>query len=171
MKRTDMHLTDEIFEAAFNTSAAHLRGTRPDLAVETQLASEFFAPLLRGFPQVDPPEGLLGAIEAEIDSLDSHPTQSLRADEGTWEQRCDKVWKKVLAVDELSGRTTYLLRCLPGASIKPHLHERAEHIFIIEGELWMNGKQYLAGDAQISSAQSEHTELSMPNGCLVLVSA
>ncbi len=166
-----MHLTDEIFEAAFNTSATHLPGTRPDLAVDTQLAAEFFAPLLRSFPEVDPPEGLLGAIEAEIDDLDSQPIQSLRADEGTWEQRSDKVWKKVLAVDAATGRSTYLLRCLPGASIKPHLHERSEHVFIIEGELWMNGKQYLAGDAQISMAHSEHTELSMPNGCLVLVSA
>ncbi len=164
-----MHLTDEIFEAAFKTSDTHLPGTRPDLAADADAMAEQFAPLLNSFPEADPPEGLLGAIEAELDGLDAQPTQSLRADEGEWVQRSDKVWKKVLAVDEMSGRSTYLLRCLPGASIKPHLHERTEHIFIVEGELWMNGKQFLAGDAQISVPHSEHTELTMPNGCLVLV--
>ncbi|KMW59401.1 hypothetical protein AIOL_004383 [Candidatus Rhodobacter oscarellae] len=165
-----MHLGTEIFEAAFKTSDTHLPGTRPDLAADTQLMAEQFAPLLKSFPEAEPPKGLFDAIEAELDGLEAEPTQSLRADEGEWVQRSDKVWKKVLATDEVSGRSTYLLRCLPGASIKPHLHERAEHIFVVEGELWMNGKQFLAGDAQISPPLSEHAEITMPNGCLVLVS-
>ena len=148
-----------------------LPGTRPDLAAETAALARHLDPVLANLPEAEPPEGLFDAIAAEIDDLPSAPVQTVRAHEGVWEQRTDKIWKKVLAEDPETGRTMYLLRCLPGASVKPHVHTRAEHLFIIEGEFWIDGKLYSAGDAQVSLAGTEHAEITMPGGCLVLVSA
>lgn len=170
MKKQDTPFAEEIFDAAFDVSDSRLPGTRPDLAAETEALAEQFAPLLRSFPEAEPDPGLFAAIEAEIDGIETAPSSDMRAGGGEWVQRTDKVWKKLLAEDPASGRSTYLLRCLPGATIKPHLHERAEHIFVIEGELWVGGKLFSAGDAQISLANSVHAEITMPAGCLVLVS-
>ena len=148
-----------------------LPGTRPDLADDAESLAQHMEPLLDSLPEVDPPEGLFDAIEAEIDGLEDAAVKTIRADEGEWIDCGDKVWMKVLAHEEDTGRKTFLLRCLPGARIKAHPHDRAEHLFIIEGELWMNNVLYRAGDAQIAMPGSAHAEVTMPSGCLVLVSA
>ncbi|MEO0863522.1 MAG: cupin domain-containing protein, partial [Pseudomonadota bacterium] len=166
---------------------ATLPGTRPDLATGTARATDVLqrwrphpqdrgasragSPLLSRLPEAAPPDGLFDAIEAELNAEDTAPFRSVRAEDGEWEQRSEKVWKKLLAEETQSGRTMYLLRCLPGAAIKPHIHERAEHLFILEGELWIDGKLYSAGDAQVATPGSVHPEITMPAGCLVLVSA
>lgn len=171
MKKTDAKHSAEVLSAALGGLDATLPGTRPDLADEATAFADHLAPLLARLPEAEPPDGLFDAIEAELDAQDDMPFQAVRAQEGVWEQRTDKVWKKVLAHEEETGRTMYLLRCLPGASIKPHIHERAEHLFIIEGEFWIGDKLYSAGDAQVAKPGSVHPEISIPAGCLVLISA
>ncbi len=171
MKKTDATYPAEVLNALLGGLDATLPGTRPDLADEATAFAEHLSPLLAMLPEAAPPDDLFDAIEQELDGLDDAPFQSVRAGEGVWEQRTDKVWKKVLARETQSGRAMYLLRCLPGAKIKPHLHERAEHLFILEGELWIEGKLYSAGDAQVAMPGSVHPEITMPAGCLVLVSA
>ncbi len=171
MKKTDATHSAEVLDALLGGLETNLPGTRPDLADEATVFGAHLSPLLSRLPEAEPPEGLFDAIEAELDGQGTAPFQSVRAEEGVWEQRTDKVWKKVLAEETRSGRTMYLLRCLPGASIKPHIHERAEHLFILEGELWIDGKLYSAGDAQVAKPGSVHPEITMPAGCLVLVSA
>lgn len=163
----------EVIEAALGglDTRAALPGTRPDLMEEVDALKKMLSPLLQTLPQAEPPADLFDAIEAEIDDLPQDQTQAIYAGDGDWEQRSDKIWKKILGEDPETGRTMYLLRCLPGAQIKQHPHHRAEHLFIIEGELWMDGKLFKAGDAQTSSPGSEHKVIDMPNGCLVLVSA
>ncbi len=146
-------------------------GTMPQFGGETDELLTQMAPVAQSLPGAEPPDDLFAAIEAELDAEPLQPTQVQRADEGTWEQRSEFVWKKILTQDPDTGRCMYLLRCLPGARIKPHVHDRAEHLFIIEGEFWMNDKLYTAGDAQCSLPGTEHHEITMPNGCLVLVSA
>ena len=146
-------------------------GTTPQLGNDADEMLEQLAPLMQAVPEATPPDDLFATIEAELDAEAKAPTQVQRADEGEWIQRTELVWKKVLTKDAATGRTMYLLRCLPGARIKPHVHDRSEHLFIIEGEFWMDGKLYTAGDAQCSLPGTEHHEITMPNGCLVLVCA
>ena len=173
MKKPDATLPDEVLDALLDGTdlIRSIPGTRPDLVEEAAAINAHLDPLLGCLPQADPPEGLFDAIEAEIDGQPTAPLSTLRAEDGVWEQRNEKVWKKVLSVDPDSGRSMYLLRCLPGASIKPHMHERSEQIFIIEGELWVDDKLYSAGDSQFALAGTEHAEIKMPGGCLVLVCA
>lgn len=169
MKRKDMHLTHDEFESAFGVSG-ELPGTRPDLQAQRAALEELFAPLLGQFPAAEPDASLFDAIEAEIDGIETAPVRDVRAEAGEWAQVSDKVWKKTLSWDPETKRSTFLLRCLPGAVIQPHLHKREELIFVIEGELWVDGKLFSPGDAQISVPESLHSEISMPAGCLVLVS-
>ena len=171
MKKTDAAHSADVLSALLGGLDMSLPGTRPDLADETTAFAEHLSPLLSRLPEADPPKGLFDAIEAELDGADTAPFQSVRAEEGIWEQRTEKVWKKVLAEDTQSGRSMYLLRCLPGASIQPHVHERAEHLYVLEGELWIDGKLYSAGDAQVANPGSVHPTITMPAGCLVLISA
>ena len=171
MKKTDTYRPDAVLDAVLGGLGTTLPGTRPDLAQESAALAEHLSPLLARMPEATPPKGLFDAIEAELDAQDAAPFQTVRAEDGVWVQRTEKVWKKVLADEPETGRSMYLLRCLPGASIKPHIHERAEHLFIIEGELWIDGKLFSAGDAQIAMPGSAHPEITMPAGCLVLVSA
>lgn len=171
MKKTDATHPAEVLGALLNGLDASLPGTRPDLADEVTTLSEHLSPLLGRLPEADPPKGLFDAIEAELDAQDTAPFQTVRAEDGEWVQRTEKVWKKILADEPDTGRSMYLLRCLPGAAIRPHVHERAEHLFILEGELWIDGKLYSAGDAQVAMPGSAHPEITMPAGCLVLISA
>ena len=131
MKKSDATHSADVLSALLGGLDTCLPGTRPDLADETTTFAQHLAPLLSRLPEAAPPEGLFDAIEAELDGEAEAPFQSVRAEEGVWVQRTDKVWKKVLAQDTETGRSMYLLRCLPGASIKPHIHERAEHLFIL----------------------------------------
>ncbi len=173
MKKSVPQQPMDAFEALLGgvESRPTIPGTRPDLDADVLALSEHLAPVLGQLPEAEPPADLFAAIEAEIDGKADAPMHTLRAEEGTWEQRSEKVWKKVLAHDADTGRSMYLLRCLPGASIKPHVHERSEHLFILEGEFWIGDKLYSAGDAQVSLPHSEHGEITMPGGCLVLISA
>lgn len=172
MKKTSAIGFDAI-EAALGglDSRAPVPGTRPDLLDEVTELKGLLTPLLQHLPKEEPPADLFDAIEAEIEGTPQNQTQAIYAGDVAWEQRSEKIWKKILGVDPETGRTMYLLRCLPGAQIEQHPHQRAEHLFIIEGELWMGGKLFKAGDAQTSSPGSEHTVIDMPSGCLVLVSA
>ena len=157
--------------ALFGSDAkTQLPGTRPDLATEMDAVNRQLAPLLDLTPEAEPPADLFSAIEAELDGAGASPMQTIRAEEGAWIRRSDKVWKKIIGEDRDTGRQTYLLRCLPGAVIPSHPHDRAEHLIVLEGELWIADKLYSAGDAQVCQPGSAHGDISMPTGCLVLVS-
>lgn len=144
-------------------------GSFPDLNPTAAGFDEVLPPLLQTLPEVDPPKDLFAAIEAELDADPSSGIKTQRADEGKWVQRSEKIWKKTLSEDPATGRGMYLLRCLPGAVLGAHEHHQTEHIFVIEGDFWMDGKLYGAGDSQISAPGTVHSASTTPNGCLYLV--
>ena len=146
-------------------------GTRPDRDDQIRAEDEMLVGLATLAPLAAPPEGLIAAIEAEIDALPSMPIETLRADEGEWKRLTRKIWKKVLSEDSQTGRSMYLLRCKPGAMIPRHKHRREEHMYIIEGETWIGGSLLKAGDFQVAQASSVHPASRTTTGCLVLVYA
>lgn len=169
MKKNDQQMIEDVLSSALGHPDANVPGTRPDLADAAQAMAEQLAPMLLGLPEAEPPQDLFAGIEAELDALEGAAIQSVRSDEGTWDQVGDKIWRKVMARDEASGRLTFFLRCEAGAVIPGHFHKRAEHFVIVEGELWIDGKLHRAGDAQVAMPESIHPDLSSPTGCLVLV--
>jgi hypothetical protein len=149
--------------------SAGLPGTRPDIADAIDGDEVVLAALAALAPPADPPEALLGAIEADIDALPSRQVTTQRADEGEWIRQADKVWKKVLAVDPASGLSIYLLRCEPGAVLPAHIRARDEHIFMLQGEYLIGDLLVRAGDSQYSRAGTQNVEIRSETGCLVMV--
>jgi anti-sigma factor ChrR (cupin superfamily) len=146
-----------------------LPGTRPDRAAAPEVEALATA-LFDLAPPVEPPAGLLAAIEAEIDAAPAGH-RILRADEGGWTRWLDKIWRKDLASEAGAGPSIYLLRCEPGAVLPPHGHDRDEHVFVLEGAFVVDEVVVRAGDYQFAAADSAHAEHRSPEGCLVLVCA
>jgi anti-sigma factor ChrR (cupin superfamily) len=167
----DLLELEERLGASDPTDRAAIPGTRPDHADRIREEDEVLAGLASLAPLVDPPKGLFDAIEAEIDAMPATPIETLKADEGEWAKITGKIWKKVLSKDTETGRSMYLLRCKPGALIPTHKHRRDEHVFVIEGELWVGRSLLKAGDFQLSKAGSRHPTIRTATGCLVLVHA
>lgn len=143
-------------------------GTRPgveDVGGANDLALGAIAALV---PPAAAPEGLLDAIEQEIDAPPMD-IEIVRARDGGWTQRSDGIWRKELHQDPATAVTMFLLRCAPGAVIEAHLHERDEFVFMLEGEYRSEDGVVRAGDTQVSRAGSFHRAAVTPNGCLLLV--
>ena len=53
---------------------------------------------------------------------------------------------KVLATDAVRDRVSMLVRLAPGASYPPHTHAGVEELYLLDGELWIDGRKLVAGD-------------------------
>jgi len=146
-----------------------LPGSEPE---EEFMADEHASASLSLLAQpVDPPDDLLASIEAEIDEGSTSQSDTRRSSEGEWIKRTDLVWQKILHSDPNTGHKIYYLRCKPGAVIAPHQHKRDEHALVLEGSFNILGTTIQAGDSHFSRAGSMHSEITSPNGCLILVHA
>ena len=85
---------------------AEVPGTRPDRADQISADDELLVGLAALAPLAEPPQGLLAAIDAEIDALPSMPIETLRADEGKWIKLTDKIWQKILSSNSQTGQKT-----------------------------------------------------------------
>ncbi len=132
-------------------------------------ADDALSTLALAVEPAEPPEDLLTAIEARLDAESRRPSTTRRAEEGQWVKSRDGVWKKTLYERADTGQRIYYVRCEPGAKILPHLHERDEHVLVLEGSFEIEGIELLAGDTQFSPAGSHHAEITSPKGCLLVV--
>lgn len=167
-KEMDRDDLDAVFSGQKGAPGS-IPGTHPDEAPSDDL--DALTRLAALAPPVAPPDGLFGRIEAEIDALETAPVQTVRADEGAWQQRTDKIWMKVLSHDPETGKAIYLLRCAPGAVIPEHVHKGSEFAYVLEGEYRMGDTVVKAGDSQIAIPGSLHPPLESPGGCLILLHA
>ncbi len=166
---TDLPGIEDRLGALAPAERAEVPGTRPDRANQVRAEDELLAGLATLAPAADPPEGLFAAIEAGIDASAPIQIETLRADEGEWDQLSDKIWKKILFSDSRTGESMYLLRCAAGAVLPSHKHDHDEHIFVIEGEFWVGDLLVKAGDFHMARAGTTHAEHRSQTGCLVLM--
>lgn len=78
---------------------------------------------------------------------------------------------RALRVDEASGRITLLARLAPGAVYPAHRHRGVEEIYLVEGELTINGVVMRAGDYCSAEADSLHDGIRTAGGCVFIVTA
>jgi putative transcriptional regulator len=69
----------------------------------------------------------------------------------------------------LNGRTARLLRSRPGVTFPPHRHQGPEIVYVLEGNLVINGKSVAAGDFCISDPGFVDRDLRTEEGCTLLV--
>jgi hypothetical protein len=85
-------------------------------------------------------------------------------DGNPWQQAWEGVEKRTLW-DERS----YLFRCIPGAHIPAHRHTCEERLVVLDGEILIGTRKYVAGDCDVSPCDSPHADAWVETPCLVLI--
>jgi len=68
-----------------------------------------------------------------------------------------------------SGRSTYLLRMQPGASLPAHFHHDAEQCLVLKGDIGWGDLVYEEGDFIVMGKGTKHPEIRTINGNLLLL--
>lgn len=150
---------------------AHLEGCevcRAEAAAFTEIAADL---ALTAPPRPPSPrlrERLLDATRApQTADAAAPPFAYTLANEGTWHELMPGVFRKHLGGP--SGSPGFLFRIEPGAAIVPHTHAKAEHCFVVEGEVDIAGRHLRAGDYSCAMPGSTHTETRSVGGCVLLI--
>lgn len=94
----------------------------------------------------------------------------VRAGEGAWEVGDAPGWRfKRLAEDPVARRLTALLRMDAGARYPAHRHADTEELFVIDGDLVVDGHVLTSGDYCAALADSEHRSSHSERGCTFFV--
>lgn len=155
---------------ALESGSGTLPGSMPGAELLDNAAGNVLAHMAEAAPDAAPPADLFDRIEAELDAPDIPGVETIPAVSGTWLDRGNSVFRKLLA-SPLEGKNIYLLRCLPGGVIPAHTHSEWEYALVLEGRFQMAGRVVRAGDGQYSAANSRHPEITTDTGCLLLVVA
>lgn len=120
---------------------------------------------------VAPGEGLLEAIEARIDDRagTDRASHTVQPDEGGWVTMGPGIRIKVLHRNIERRHQTILLEADPGASRLPHEHEFDEELYVISGDLMIDGRLLGPGDFHYSANGSRHPAETTVNGCTCLI--
>ena len=78
---------------------------------------------------------------------------------------------KLLRVDADGSRATVLARMAPGVVYPSHRHAGVEEIFLVEGDLAVNGVSMRAGDYCSADAGTVHDGVRTTGGCTFIVTA
>jgi quercetin dioxygenase-like cupin family protein len=96
---------------------------------------------------------------------------SIRADELEWKpHRVEGIECAVLFLDPLSRMRTLMVRARGGIKYPVHQHQGVEEIYMLEGELEIEGNIYAAGDYIRSHPNTIHAPFTVTN-CLFLIRA
>lgn len=90
----------------------------------------------------------------------------------TWENHGDGVPQtKRLSHDAERGYRTVLVRMRPGDKYPRHRHAGIEEVYLLEGDLLINGISMQPGDYCRAEAGSVHSEISSERGCTFFIVA
>ena len=76
---------------------------------------------------------------------------------------------KPLATNQDKGYLMILMKAAPGAEYPSHHHNGAEECYVIEGDLYVEGKYLGPGDFHHAEGGSDHEPLRTKNGCTLLL--
>lgn len=132
-------------------------------------------------PRAEVRDRLLSHIQAEATSavkpspgLAPSPTDAsgtiVRATEGTWETAdVDGVKLKPFFHDQATGRLTALVQMEGGVYYPPHRHTDTEELYLLEGDLTVEGQMLQARDYCAATAGSIHGRTYSEGGCTFIL--
>lgn len=126
---------------------------------------EILRGLLDAVAPMSPPRDLRAKVLGHVRAQTA--LQTLRADEGAWEDVAPGVRMKVLFVDDQAGTRSFLLRFAPGASLPAHAHRGPEECLVLEGEAMLGDVAVRAGDYHLAPCGSKHGVVSSRTGALL----
>jgi anti-sigma factor ChrR (cupin superfamily) len=92
-----------------------------------------------------------------------------RSAEVAWQSMSPGIDYKTLYVDPARKYSTCLMRMAPGTRYPSHRHSDIEELFMLSGDLHVEGQIMRTGDYCRADAGSLHGETYSDTGCLVLV--
>ncbi len=102
----------------------------------------------------------------------ANPGTIVRADQGGWERDPRGVDVRRLYRDAADGRLTSLVRVPPGVRPPAHRHASLESLYLLAGDLTVEGERLGAGDYCAAAAGTIHHEAMSDGGCtFVLVTS
>ena len=128
------------------------------------------APIAARLAPIEPPDGLLAKIEARLDRGGARASaHTVRAADGDWIDLGSGIRIKVLHRDMERRRQTIVLMADPGAVHPAHVHDSDEEIFVVAGDLTIDGEELRAGDFHFSPAMSQHPKETTRDGCTCVI--
>jgi quercetin dioxygenase-like cupin family protein len=102
--------------------------------------------------------------------LDEAGVRLLRTTKMKWEPGpTSGLSVKVLVHDAENAMTTMLVRMRPGSLYPSHRHKGVEELYVLEGELRVEGVELVEGDFCVSQPESIHQSSYSESGCLLVV--
>jgi quercetin dioxygenase-like cupin family protein len=152
---------------AQRTLHARVAALPPDVQQQVARLYDVTVTIASAAPQIAPPPRIRERLLTRIGT----PTRyTVLASEGEWGQTpLAGITMKVLAVDRARGLATLLVRGEPGAVYPSHHHSGPEECYVIRGTVHVDGRVLHPGDFHHADADSDHGELSTPDGAEVLI--
>jgi anti-sigma factor ChrR (cupin superfamily) len=155
VKPSQNAIGDVLSTAWIGTLAQGLRTPR-DAALSAQSAQAIKARLMQRI-----------AAQPQMPAAAAPNVLSILRDDA-WVNLSKKIQVKVLHDDGVT--LSWLLKLLPGGRLPEHDHnDGAEECMILEGQLRINGEEFVCGDYQIAHPGSVHFEVSSDLGALVFL--
>jgi anti-sigma factor ChrR (cupin superfamily) len=85
--------------------------------------------------------------------------------EPDWEEAAPGIWCKLLAIDAEKDRVSMLVRLEPGVAYPPHRHAGVEELYLLDGELTINGRTLYPGDYNRAAAETADQHVWSATGC------
>jgi hypothetical protein len=82
-----------------------------------------------------------------------------------WEEAAPGISYKVLERDTERQRVSMLVRLAPGVAYPPHRHAGLEELFLLDGELFIDGRKLYPGDYNRSEAGTGDQHVWSETGC------
>ena len=123
-------------------------------------------PLAAILPEAQPRTSVWEAIETALDEAGPPATATVRARGGEWRMLAPGLEIKLLLVDREAGFQSFLLRLAPGCQLPPHDHSSLEECLLLEGDMLIGDRAYVAGDYHAALPGSRHAPISTRNGGL-----
>ena len=150
-----------------------------DATYQTELAA--FRAVVHELPYSVPPQApppglrakLLERIAAEEATVvDADGVRFVRSARLSWEPGAAQgVEVKQLFADPSGNRTTKMYRMAAGSTYPAHRHADVEDIYVVDGDLLVNGVPMRAGDYCRADAGSLHHGIRTESGCLFIATA
>lgn len=169
---------DETERTAFEN---HLRDCSPcqvEMRAWNDMVGEIGACVAELAPAEPPPDlkdRLMAKVHATLQRpgliFDNGGILLARSAEIPWRQIMPNVESKLLYWDRERRYTTSLVRIAPGGKYPRHHHRDIEEIFVLSGDLRIEGVVARAGDYCRAEPDSIHQESGSEAGCMLLVVA
>jgi anti-sigma factor ChrR (cupin superfamily) len=178
-ERVALYALGALTDAERDDFESHLGGGCARCRAEVDTFNRVTARLGELAPVRRPRAELRTAVLAAVDQVAAEPAVTelegirfVRAARVPWQMSTvPAVQVKQLAKDPQRGYHSVLVRMPPGSSYPQHRHADVEEVYVLEGDLTVNGVMMHAGDYCRAEAGSVHRDVFSEHGCTYIVFA